>query len=262
MHTQSDRLPPALECWGEIRDSYAGRTPALFLDYDGTLTPIVARPELAVLSETMRETVRRLAAKLPVAVVSGRDIKDVRSLVKIDELVYAGSHGYQIEGPGGWRKELDEAARFLSSLKRASEMLEELLGGIPGTLVERKTYSVVAHYRQVAEADVAAVAQAVQHAVAEYPDLRRAAGKKVYELLPDFEWNKGRALLWLCEALKLDGGRYFPVFLGDDITDEHAFAAIEDRGVGILVRDEPRETGAAYALDSVDEVQSFLRQLL
>ena len=103
-------LPSALSRLGEIARRLAGRRPVVFLDYDGTLTPIVARPELAILSHGMRSQVEALSRHCPVAIVSGRDRGDVEKLVGLPELVYAGSHGFDIAGPGGMALE-HEAGR-------------------------------------------------------------------------------------------------------------------------------------------------------
>lgn len=83
----------------------------------------------------------------------------------------------------------------------------------------------------------------------------------VFELRPDFEWDKGRAVLWLLEALGLDRPKTAPIFIGDDVTDEDAFRALRARGVGVFVGDPPAGTQARYALRDVAEVERFLRAL-
>src|SRR5215470_12584784 len=100
-------IPSALEHIQEI--GRRGDRLAVFLDYDGTLTPIVSHPEDAWLSESMRQTLRSLAGRVPVAILSGRDLDDVRGRVLVDGIVYAGSHGFDIAGAGGFRKELGAA---------------------------------------------------------------------------------------------------------------------------------------------------------
>jgi alpha,alpha-trehalase len=254
-------LPDALSRLAEIRAHFAGKRPAVFLDYDGTLTPIVDRPELAVLSEDMRAVVRGLAVRCPVAIVSGRDRADVERLVGLDGLVYAGSHGFDIAGPGGLRKEHERAAAFLPALDLAEERLRRELAGIDGALVERKKFAIAVHYRLVAENHVARVESVVAAVVAETADLRRTAGKKVFELRPRVDWDKGRAVLWLLQALGLDREDVLPLYLGDDDTDEDAFAALADRGIGVLVTQAARPTAAAYALADTAEVGRFLGDL-
>ena len=142
-------IPSGLEHVQKIARS--GERLAVFLDYDGTLTPIVSHPEDAWLSESMRQTLRSLAARLPVAILSGRDLDDVRGRVHVDGIVYAGSHGFDIAGAGGVRREL--GAAYLPVLDAAEAELREALDEIPGAQLERKHFSVAAHYRNVDESD-------------------------------------------------------------------------------------------------------------
>jgi alpha,alpha-trehalase len=231
----------------------------VFLDYDGTLTPIVSRPEDAWLSDSMRQTLRSLAARMPVAILSGRDLDDVRGRVHVDGIVYAGSHGFDIAGAGGLRREL--GAAYLPVLDAAETELREALDEIPGAQLERKHFSVAAHYRNVNENDAFRVALAVDAVAARHRELRKIDGKKVYELLPDIDWNKGKAVLWLLETLGLERGNALPIFIGDDRTDEDAFRVLEMGGIGILVSEQPQPTTARYSLKNPDEVGCFLRTL-
>jgi trehalose 6-phosphate phosphatase len=251
-------IPSALEHIQEI--GRRGDRLAVFLDYDGTLTPIVSHPENAWLSESMRETLRSLAGRLPIAVLSGRDLDDVRGRVHVDGIVYAGSHGFDIAGAGGLRREL--GAAYLPVLDAAERELREALDEIPGAQLERKHFSVAAHYRNVGQEDAFKVALAVDAVAEKHRELRRINGKKVYELLPDIDWNKGRAVLWLLETLELERGNAMPIYIGDDRTDEDAFRALEKRGVGILVSEQPQVTAANYALRNPEEVERFLEELI
>jgi len=251
--------PSALEHWSEIARRLAGRRPALFLDYDGTLAPIAPRPDLAYLPRAMRAVLRRLADQGPVALLSGRGREDVSALVGLDELTYAGSHGFDIAGPT-LRREMGEG--IPERIEEAAERLHQRLSGIAGALVEPKRFSVAVHFRLAGDADLPRIEEAVDAVQAELPDLRKVPGKKVFELRPTLDWDKGHALLWLLDALHLDAGEsVVPLYLGDDVTDEDAFRAIRDRGIGILVAEEPRETAAAYSLRDTEEVRVFLERL-
>jgi alpha,alpha-trehalase len=254
-------LPSALDHVQEIVDARQHGL-AVFLDYDGTLSPIVSRPEQAVLSDSMRAVLRALATKLPVAILSGRDLEDVRRRVGIDAIVYAGSHGFDIAGPRGLHKQM--ATEFLPDLDTAEKELHDVLDGIPGALVERKRFSIAAHYRNVNQNCVSEVQRLVDAAAARHPELRRIDGKKVYELLPDVDWDKGKALLWLLRTLDLEGANVRPIYIGDDRTDEDAFRVLElkQRGVGIIVTEHPRQTAARYMLTDSSEVELFLRSLI
>src|SRR6478609_2833615 len=252
--------PSALDHIDEIMAGRDGKRPAVFLDYDGTLTPIVSHPEDAWLSESMRQTLRSLAARVPVAILSGRDLDDVRGRVLVDGIVYAGSHGFDIAGAGGLRREL--GAAYLPVLDTAETALREALDEIPGAQLERKHFSVAAHYRNVPENDAFRVALAMDAVGARHRELRRMDGKKVYELLPDIDWNKGKAMLWLLEILVLDGRNALPIYIGDDRTDEDAFCALQEQGIGILVSEKPYVTAASYSLNNPDEVERFLGELI
>jgi trehalose 6-phosphate phosphatase len=258
----TDTLPVAMDCLEKIRRRASGKRLAIFLDYDGTLTPIVARPEDAVLSAEMRGTLRDLARRFPVAVISGRDLPDVRRMVGLEGIVYAGSHGFDIDRPERTREGPQHGTEFLPALDAAERELRQRLAGIPSARVERKRFSVAVHYRQVDEGDVPAVEEAVDRVRAGRPELRKSGGKKIFELQPDIDWNKGRALLWLLRTLDLDRPDVLPVYLGDDQTDEDAFVALAGCGIGIVVRDEPRPTAASYALDDSEEVRRFLAALI
>ncbi len=253
-------IPSALEHVQEIAGG-SGRA-AVFLDYDGTLTPIVSQPENASLSDSMRQTLRELAARAPVvAILSGRDLDDVRRRVNIDSIVYAGSHGFDIAGPRGLRRQM--AAEFLPNLDITEKELHKALDGIPSARVERKHFSIAAHYRTVKENDVPAVERAFDAVAVRHPELRRIDGKKVYELLPDIAWDKGKAALWLLETLGLESrsSGIRPIYIGDDRTDEDAFCALQQSGIGILVSEQSQPTAASYSLKNPAEVDGFLRAL-
>src|SRR6476620_8888981 len=196
-------LPSALNLIDEIITGAAGKRLAVFLDYDGTLAPIVSHPEDAWLPDSMRQTLRSLAARVPVALLSGRDLDDIRGRVLVDGIVYAGSHGFDIAGAGGLRREL--GAAYLPVLDSAETELREALDEIPGAQLERKHFAVAGHYRNVSQEDAFKVELAVDAVAARHRELRRINGKKVYELLPDIDWNKGKAVLWLLETLGLEG---------------------------------------------------------
>ncbi len=252
------RLPWALAPRSGVAQRLAGRRPAVFLDYDGTLTPIVEDPAAALLPEAARSAVRRLVARVPLAIVSGRDLQDVRRLVAIDGIWYAGSHGFDIVGPEGSRHE--RAPETRQALDAAERELEPRITAIDGARLERKRYALAVHYRQVARRRLPEVSAAVEAVAAGHPDLRRTGGKQVIELRPDIDWDKGRAIMWLLETMGPAGAGATPVYIGDDETDEDAFRVVAGRGLGIVVRGEAdqRPTVATLALDSPDEVPALL----
>lgn len=259
---QASETPGALDSLAEITERVRGKRIAVFLDYDGTLTPIAERPELAVLSATMRATLEALAKLCTVAIISGRSRKDVAAKVGLDTLFYAGSHGFDIAGPGGQALHHTAGRSYIPLIRKAESELRQRLAAIPGVLVEGKTYALAVHYRLVAPDDVPAIEAAVDDVVAKVPKLRKTGGKKVFELRPRMAWDKGKAVLWLLDALDLAGPDVVPFYLGDDITDDDAFAALHGRGIGIFVCETAAPTLADYRLRNPNDVSTFLRALV
>lgn len=199
----------------------------------------------------------KLARSASVAVVSGRDLDNVKRQVGLGGIYYAGSHGFEMEGPDGSRLDDDPGARFLPALDAAESRLCAALQTIDGALIERKRFSVAVHYRLVRDEDLPAVERAVAD-VADSAGLRRMGGKKVHEIQPAIEWHKGTAVRRLLEII---GGEPLAIYVGDDVTDEHAFEALRGFGIGIVVLDEPRPTAATYELRGTGEVALFLQRL-
>lgn len=233
---------------------------AVFLDFDGTLSPIVTHPEQAVLDNETRQAVRRVADRFPVAIVSGRDRLDVAGRVALDDVYYAGSHGFDISGPGEFREE--KGSEFRPSLEEAASELEIGLRAVSGSWVERKRFALAVHYRQAPAGAEEEVEEAVRAVASRHPDLRMAGGKKIFELRPDIDWDKGKAVVWLLEVLGLRSDDVVPIYVGDDETDEDAFREFgEGPGIGVVVGGGDRSTAARYSLAGTAEVSAFLMRL-
>jgi alpha,alpha-trehalase len=259
-------LPSALGHADAIVAAAGDRRLAVFLDYDGTLSPIVDRPEEASLPEATRAVMARLARRLPVAVVSGRDLDDLRGRVDVPGLTFAGSHGFRVGLPDGRVVDHEEARAAWPALERAATRLAEALADCPGVQVERKRFAVAVHHRRAPAGVEPQVRRAASQVADAEEGLRMTEGRKIFELRPDLDWDKGTALDWILEILGLGPDGVLPLYVGDDLTDEDAFRALEARepaGVGILVRGRQGHTRtlAHYALSDPDEVRRFLEAL-
>lgn len=254
-----DRVEHWVRAW-----AHHGRL-VLLLDFDGTLAPIVDRPEQARMPDETRVAVRRLlGCGADVAVVSGRGLADARERVAIAEIAYAGNHGMEIEGPDIHQVH-PEAAAARPVLQRVAGEIGRDLQDVDGAIVEDKGLTLSIHFRLVSEADEDRVRNAVRAATADHRELRVTEGKKVLEVRPRVDWHKGRAVEFLLERLELPGGT--PVlYIGDDRTDEDAFEALRQRsdggGEGILVSGTPPGDSAAAAyVRSPAEVAELLDAL-
>ncbi|KAG6657539.1 probable trehalose-phosphate phosphatase H [Carya illinoinensis] len=276
-HDQSywiDHHPSALDMFEQIIDASKGKQIVIFLDYDGTLSPIVDDPDRAFMSDAMRKTVRKLATCFPTAIVSGRCRDKVYSFVRLTELYYAGSHGMDIIGPakgfkykegGGCVVQFQAASKFLPMIDEVYKQLVEKTNATPGAQVEHNKFCVSVHFRRVEEKKWNELAKQVRSVLKEYPKLRLSQGRKVLEIRPTIKWDKGKALEFLLESLGFANcTNVFPVYIGDDRTDEDAFKILREKGqgFGILVSKFPKETSASYSLQEPDEVMDFLKRLV
>jgi len=231
----------------------------LMLDYDGTLTPIRKHPKLAVLSPKRRYFLRQLAGRPgnKLAIISGRKLSDIKRLVGIKNIIYVGNHGFEIEAGGKYWIH-PAAKRFSLLLKKIKRALKNGLS-YRQIFIEDKGLTLSVHYRCLAGKRLPAFKKAFFRAVKPWQDrLMLTHGKKVFELRPPVDWDKGKAVNWL---IGRPGQKdYFPVYIGDDRTDEDAFRALKGKGLALKVGPGGK-TLAAKRLRDVAAVYRFLLYL-
>ena len=235
----------------------------IFLDYDGTLTPIVKKPHLAKLTAKQKSFLKKLAANPEVilTIVSGRKLAEVKKLVGLPHIFYAGNHGFEIKGPA-LSKVHPKALASKPTLKKIKKALAAAAKKIKGALVEDKTYTLSLHYRLVKAKDLKKLEETFKEIIAPYlkgKNIRVTHGKKVFEVRPNIDWNKGLAVRWLISKL-VKGKKHIPIYIGDDTTDEDAFKLLRKKGVTIRVG-KFKETSAKNFLKDVNDVYKFLKIL-
>lgn len=244
------QLASRLEACGRI---------GLFLDFDGTLALIAARPEQAYMPECARQRLQELAtgSSAVVAMISGRELGDLRRRAMVSGAIYVGNHGLEIEADG-WRWVHPEAASRQETLRRLCDVISAELQGLAGVQVEYKRLTATVHYRGVQVADQPAVRQRVRSTVAASgTGFLVRPGRCSLEIRPDVDWNKGHAVQLLAARLRIP--ERFVFYFGDDHTDEDAFAALPQ---GITVRvGEALGSRARYRVRDPSEVHSFLEWL-
>lgn len=247
-----------------VKEHLARRGALILLsDLDGTLTPIVARPEAVRLHQQMRRLLSRLAGhpNARVGVVSGRSLRDLERFVRVPGAAYAGCHGLEIAWRG-LRFRHPRAAARLPLLRQVVRDLRRQTSRFNGVLLEPKTLTVSLHYRLANPAVVPSLRRLVAQVVRQTPGLEILGGKKVLELRPRVGWGKGKAVVlmhgWFADSL----GSPMPltIYLGDDETDEEAFRALRGRAVSVAVG--RRRTEAPYRLRDPAAVQAFLAWLV
>jgi trehalose 6-phosphate phosphatase len=246
------------------------RTILFLIDFDGTLTPIVEKPEYAVISDLTRQLLISLSHQkgFIVGIISGRTLTDIKEKVNVEGLIYAGNHGFEIEGPGlNFINPISDEIKLY--LRMVSRVLIMALGTIKGVFVEDKGITLSVHYRGVEKGKSKEVESSIEDAVKRPVSMgivNVTRGKKVFEVRPAVNWDKGKAIQLLMKKCG-KGGRLsglLPIYIGDDITDEDGFRAIEKYGQGItvLVGLARSESSARYYLNSSEEVQCFMSKLI
>jgi len=236
----------------------------LLFDFDGTLAEFDLDPAAPVLTPERREWLTTVAngSGVSLGVVSGRRLDDLKRRTRLAPSVYhSGLHGLEIEIDNRrWQHpELGEAHRHIREL---AVHLMQLADRLPGSFVEDKSASVAFHVRRIApekRGEMILTAQREATAWIETGRVRPLLGDAVIEFLPNIRSHKGDALKWIVADVEARTHcRSWVAFVGDDVTDEDAFRAIES-GIGVLVGLRP--TAATHQLGSIAEVDRLLRHL-
>jgi trehalose-phosphatase len=230
----------------------------LFLDYDGTLTPIVSRPELALCPSEVKRHLEKLRdlPRVYLAIISGRSLEDLREKVGISGIIYVGNHGLEIKKPGSRHKKILSSART-RELKKITQNLQNSLKEIPGILFEEKGPILSVHYRNVPQNFFVRIPLVLEEELQQWKDRwKMASGKMVWEIQPKVDFHKGKAVREILKAFPSPG--LLPIYLGDDQTDEDAFRVLKGQGISVFIGTGELPSEADFFLQNPDEVQEFL----
>lgn len=275
-HQQSDlhdKKSNALDVFYDITTQRSNKRISVFLDYDGTLTPIVSNPDQAIISNEMRTTVSNLSQHHDTSIITGRRIDTINKFLQLPELYYGASHGFDVYGPH--LKPLHAPAEnYLPLLKQFNDTVHDKTKHIQGSLVEDCKYSISVHYRNVTNdndnkfiADtVDSVLNVINNSNNNNLKLKKHSGKCVWEIKPDMKWNKGYAVDYLIDLLYNDNKQnIIPVYIGDDVTDEDAFDVVNryNNGLSVFVVNttQSRPTKAKYTVKDQQQVQQLLENI-
>ena len=257
-------MPHLLNVWPSVSQklSRADRCLLLF-DYDGTLTPIVSHPDLAVLSPATRDLILSLSQepRYLLGLVSGRSLDDLQGKIASPDIIYAGNHGLEIQGPGISHTALDTVSHT-GLMDEICRLLDENLAALPGAMTEHKGLTLSVHTRATPDSAVPEVEAVFHETLAPWVDsgqVRVTRGKRVLEVRPNVDWDKGKAIRRVMDTFP---EAYPPVFFGDDLTDEDGFEVVQGAGgLAVFVGPARQPTRALHRVDSPAEVTETLRLL-
>ncbi len=236
----------ALSCRNEIQKRLSGKDLLLCLDFDGTLAPIVEQPETAAMPDAIIAIIQELKERYPIAVISGRNLADLRKRVGLEGVTYEGNNGADMEGLSAFESGRPLMIEFLTAARNA-------FSSFPGVQIEDKEMTASIHFRRISPMFLEHFLSAFRRLAGDFKDtLIISEERKVFEIRPQGTWNKGDAVLRLMEGVFK--GR-FPVYIGDDSSDEAGFRAVRGEGLSVSVGGNP-ETD--YYLRNQGEVHEFL----
>lgn len=234
-----------------------------FLDYDGTLAPLAQTPDEGAPLPGTVELLRQLAAApgMRVALLTGRAIADLRRFVDIPDLYYVGIHGLEVRQPNEAVELSEGVAMVRAVLPAVKRQLQQALGARPGLLIEDKGLALACHYRLASSADAAAARHAATSVGQAYQrrgvQIAVRQGRDVVEIRPAYVSKAKTA----CELLAPPARPALPIYIGDDQSDEAAFALLPPAAITIRVG-PATATAARYRIEEPSAVQRFLRAVL
>lgn len=229
-----------------------------FLDFDGTIAPIMPTPQMVKVEESTRHLLEKVVANpnLSIAIITGRKIEEIEALIDLKNLIYAGNHGLELKGPD-FNYTHAKVKQYTRIMRDIAETLKPFSELFPGSFLEDKQISLTYHFRLVDPPKESDLLQKIAQTLEPWTrdkKIKVTEAKKAVEIRPNFNWNKGSAVRWF---LLHEDPESLPIYIGDDKTDESAFRALSDDGITIRVGLD-RNSHAQYFLNDTYEVMVFL----
>ncbi len=251
----------------EISEKLKSREKVLLgMDHDGTLAEIITTLVDSRMTESMRNILYSLSQnpRIHLVIISGRTLESLKEVVNIksNNIFYAGNHGFEIEG-GGTSYTFDDK----EALEKINVITEEMCGQlskVEGMVFEKKIFTTSFIFSTVEPEKQESVRSEILESLQKYQGIRIVEGKKLFNIRPMVNINKGVALETVGRHFYKDEwrNRVTAIYLGDDNSDEDAFKTLEDKDIGVIVNENPPETtNAGYYAKNVKEIEDFLRWL-
>lgn len=240
------------------------KKPLLMLDFDGVLSAIAPTPDEAFISDNTVSLLKKCGELFPVAIITGRDLAEIKKKIDVKNILYIASHGLEWEEDGKYYakpipREVSEAINL------AKEEIKLLIENYPGMVFEDKPFTFAVHYRIMDPGlvkDFIKKVKSILKPIAEQYKLRLDHNLKTFELRPEINWDKGDSALFIEKHFnKKIGKKLIPIYIGDSLTDEDAFVALKENGITIRVG-RSKKSAAKYYIKNQKQVDSFLEWLV
>lgn len=245
--------------YAKLKTLIQNKKPAFFFDFDGTLADIVENYNEVIFTTTTRSTIESLSEKYFVGLLTGRSLIDIKNIISLPNLVYAGNHGLEIQmnTTNHWQ----HPDIPMQQLKASRQELQKIFAKKTGVKIENKNLSLAVHFRQ-AESNLEDWINSTTHnLIKKYLMLEAFNGKKVINIYPKVKWDKGEALSKIMLFHKLDD--HIPIYFGDDSNDEPAFAMINaNKGISVHVGLENTKSLAKFYIENPLSLRELIQEIV
>ncbi|MBI2019789.1 trehalose-phosphatase [Candidatus Daviesbacteria bacterium] len=236
----------------------------ILLDFDGTLAPIVKRPDQAKLPPETKQILLNLSKNqnFYLGIISGRELSDIKAKIGIPNIIYAGNHGLQgnFFGKKFLHPAAEKAVPVIKKIRLKTKQIAEKYGGV---LIEDKKIALGFHYRMAEQSKAKEIKSALDEVIKPFLDnklISQVSGKKEVDILPKAEWNKGDfAKLIMGEIYSKTKSHPVVVVIGDDTTDENAFGDFKNDITVVVGKNSKSQ--AKYYLKNINDVSIFLKKI-
>ncbi len=237
----------------------------LFLDFDGTLVNFKTDPQKVKINGKVQKIIQYFQdnKKFEVVLITGRKLKDIKEKVNIKKINFAAVHGLHLQFQDGTEKIIKKAIRIETQLNEIKKEAEKLFSDKNGVFLEDKKFTVAFHYRAVSKQKRSQLKNKFLSLVEKYNfgNIETIEGDNVIEVRPT-KWNKGDAVKVYLKR-KSNTNSIFPIYIGDDTTDEDAFQYLNQKGLTIYVKNDSNlKTNASYWIKNPEDVIRFLSMII
>jgi alpha,alpha-trehalase len=254
-------LPSALDNKDEILSALQEGTPAIALDFEDVLAPLLEGPANVSLAPRVQKAIKRLSECWMVAVIGEREMADIERTVGVGGIYYAGGHGFEVCDPSGSYIRDEACELHLPELDAVESKLNAFLADAAEAWLERKRFTLSVKYDKTKLGDVSELETLLERVLSEHTTLRMVREDNVFKLTPDITRDKAQVLTSLLDSVLIDSSSAVPLYIGNGASSGEVFRAMGKKGIGIDTGDRRQKNSAKYSLSKPSEAVDLLEYL-